>query len=212
MALSAAGCEAMMQALVPGFEPRTLASLEEVAAGVAWTGEADPQVRARVERAASIFPRRRELDVPEMPGVVSAVFKREVADVHRELFAAERDRYGDNVRIKVEQALNIGGDEYVDGLRAREEFRERMAAACEDIDLLMTPTVAFVAPTNDLDDLAIRDAVIRFTLPFNALGWPALALPCGVAEHGLPASIQLVSPRGDDALVLAAGRTLEAAR
>ncbi len=44
----------------------------------------------------------------------------------------------------------------------------------------------------------------------RALGWPALALPCGGAEDGLPASIQLAGRRDADALVLAAGRLLEA--
>jgi aspartyl-tRNA(Asn)/glutamyl-tRNA(Gln) amidotransferase subunit A len=52
---------------------------------------------------------------------------------------------------------------------------------------------------------------VRNTLPFNALGWPALALPCGAAEDGLPASVQLVGPAGADALVLAAGERLAAA-
>jgi aspartyl-tRNA(Asn)/glutamyl-tRNA(Gln) amidotransferase subunit A len=42
------------------------------------------------------------------------------------------------------------------------------------------------------------------------LGWPALALPAGPAEAGLPASLQLVGRPGDDALVLAAGEALEA--
>ena len=37
-----------------------------------------------------------------------------------------------------------------------------------------------------------RADFVRFTFPFNALGWPALALPCGAAEDGLPASIQIV--------------------
>ena len=53
--------------------------------------------------------------------------------------------------------------------------------------------------------------MIQFTFPFNALGWPALALPCGAAEDGLPASIQLVGRPGDDALVLAAATALERA-
>ena len=39
---------------------------------------------------------------------------------------------------------------------------------------------------------------------------PALALPCGPAEDGLPASVQLLGKVGDDATVLAAGRLLEA--
>ena len=53
--------------------------------------------------------------------------------------------------------------------------------------------------------------MIRLTYPFNALGWPALALPCGPAEDGLPASVQLAAPLGEDARVLAAGALLERA-
>jgi Asp-tRNA(Asn)/Glu-tRNA(Gln) amidotransferase A subunit family amidase len=68
-----------------------------------------------------------------------------------------------------------------------------------------------VAPPADTDELKIRDAAIRFTYPFNVLGWPALAIPFGTAENGLPASVQLAGRPGDDALVLAAGEQLERA-
>ena len=63
----------------------------------------------------------------------------------------------------------------------------------------------------EIGDLEVREALISRTYPFNLLGWPALALPCGSAEDGLPASVQLVGGPGQDALVLAAGRLLEAA-
>jgi aspartyl-tRNA(Asn)/glutamyl-tRNA(Gln) amidotransferase subunit A len=71
--------------------------------------------------------------------------------------------------------------------------------------------MAMVAPPAGVGDLALRDAVLRLTFPWNVVGAPALALPCGPAEHGLPASIQLVGRAGDDRLVLAAGRMLERA-
>jgi Asp-tRNA(Asn)/Glu-tRNA(Gln) amidotransferase A subunit family amidase len=58
-------------------------------------------------------------------------------------------------------------------------------------------------------DLILREPMTRFTFPFNATGQPALALPRGPAEDGLPASMQLVGRRGEDALVLAAGRLFE---
>src|SRR5204863_8079615 len=91
------------------------------------------------------------------------------------------------------------------------EYRERAAQAFNGFDLLLTPTLAFVAPPAFESDLEIRKAVIRFTYPFNALGWPALALPCGAVEDGLPASIQLVARHSEDALVLGAGALLERA-
>jgi aspartyl-tRNA(Asn)/glutamyl-tRNA(Gln) amidotransferase subunit A len=76
---------------------------------------------------------------------------------------------------------------------------------------VVTPTLAMVAPPVGVGDLALRDRMIQFTFPFNATGAPALALPCGAAEDGLPASVQLVGKPLDDALVLAAGRLLEQA-
>ena len=77
------------------------------------------------------------------------------------------------------------------------------------LDLLLGPTQPTVALPDDVDERAVRESVIRFTIPFNSLGWPALALPCGPAEDGLPASVQLVGRPGDDGLVLAAAKALE---
>jgi aspartyl-tRNA(Asn)/glutamyl-tRNA(Gln) amidotransferase subunit A len=47
------------------------------------------------------------------------------------------------------------------------------------------------------------------TKPFNALGWPALALPAGRDRDGLPLSLQIVSLSGNDAVVLRAAAALE---
>jgi aspartyl-tRNA(Asn)/glutamyl-tRNA(Gln) amidotransferase subunit A len=86
-----------------------------------------------------------------------------------------------------------------------------MAALTEHVDLVLTPTVGMVAPPTGIGDLALRERMIELTFPWSAVGAPALALPCGPAEDGLPASVQLAGRPGDDALVLAAGRLLERA-
>jgi aspartyl-tRNA(Asn)/glutamyl-tRNA(Gln) amidotransferase subunit A len=207
------GCERMLAALVPRYEARELESLEELTVGVARLDEAEPLVRACVEAAAALFPRRRPLELPHAEESYD-LFMSEVADVHRELFAEEADLYGDDVRIKVERCLAVGEDEAAAGERSRELYRERVAELTEGLDLVLTPTLPVVAPPLDRGtpgDLDVRERLISFTYPFNALGWPALALPCGIAEDGLPASVQLAAPAGGDALVLAAGRLLEAA-
>ena len=94
---------------------------------------------------------------------------------------------------------------------ARPNPSEQCLERLDGVDLLLTPTTPFVAPPADTDELTIRDAAIRFTYPFNVLGWPALAIPFGTAENGLPTSVQLAGRPGDDALVLAAGEQLERA-
>jgi aspartyl-tRNA(Asn)/glutamyl-tRNA(Gln) amidotransferase subunit A len=208
MARSVAACIEMMQALADGFEPMTVESFQEIEAGVAWLGLADHLVYDRVREATELFPRRREIDFPLAEGI-AAVFMTEVASVHRDLFAEFADSYGENVRTKVERCLAVTDAEYERGLRAREELRERAEGALEDVDLVLTPTLGFVAPRLPVDDLEIRDATIRFTYPFNAYGWPALALPCGPAEDGLPASLQIAGRPGSDALVLAVGDLVE---
>jgi aspartyl-tRNA(Asn)/glutamyl-tRNA(Gln) amidotransferase subunit A len=117
------------------------------------------------------------------------------------------------VRIKLERCLAVGDAEVERAAQARKEYRECAEAAVADVDLVLTPTLPCVAPkvgAGGTGDLGVREALIRFTYPFSLLGWPALALPCGSAEDGLPASLQIAAPAGRDALVLAAGMLAEA--
>ena len=208
MASSVEGCERLMRTLAPGFEPVEFESLEELEVGVAWLDRADPLVRERVQEVASLFPRRREIELPLAPAN-RADFMREVADVHRALFSGNEELYGENVRGKIERCLRVDDAEVAAAERERAEYRERFVEAVGGLDLLVTPTVLLVAPPDDADELALRLPATDHTYPFNSLGWPALALPCGPAEDGLPASVQLAAPSGQDARVLAAGRLLE---
>ena len=207
MARDVAGCARMMEALTPGLTLEEL-ELEDVEVGVAWTELADPEVQARVEAAAELFPRRHRIDLP-LPDHFYDAFSREVADVHRELFLEHADSYGDNVRQKVERCLEVSDAEYERATTQRERYRERLAEAAAGVDLVLTPTLTCVAPPAPSDELALRDDLIRLTFPFNATGWPAAALPCGAAEHRLPASVQLAAPPGQDARVLAVAAALE---
>jgi Asp-tRNA(Asn)/Glu-tRNA(Gln) amidotransferase A subunit family amidase len=208
MASSVEGCERLLRALVPDFEPVLLESLEELEVGIAWVDRAEPLVRQRVDEVAALFPGRRELALPLAPAN-RADFMREVADVHGALFPGNEQLYGENVRDKIERCLQVRDEEADAAERERADYCERVAEAVGELDLLVTPTVPFVAPPADVDELEIRAAAISLTYPISSLGWPALALPCGPADDGLPASVQLAAPAGRDARVLAAGRLLE---
>jgi aspartyl-tRNA(Asn)/glutamyl-tRNA(Gln) amidotransferase subunit A len=208
MARSVEECAAMMDALVPGFERASLASLEDVPVGVAWTEHAEPLVRLRVEESAARFPDRRSVDPPLADGA-RTVFMREAADVHRELFAEHADLYSANVAAKLETCFAVTEGEYEAGLRARETYRDQMSELFDEIDLIVTPTLPFVAPSAGQDERELRGKLTLLTWPFNVIGTPSLALPCGAAEDGLPASVQIAGRPGADALVLAAAGLLE---
>jgi aspartyl-tRNA(Asn)/glutamyl-tRNA(Gln) amidotransferase subunit A len=184
MATTVTECIEAMRALAPGFE---LPSGAEPTIATAWG--ADERLGAALD-----FP---------LPEHLGPAFMREVADVHRELFAEHRDAYGDNVRTKVERCLAVTDDEAAAARRRRDEYRERAEAAFAGFDLLITPTLGIEPPPADVDELSVREAMIRFTFPFNCLGWPALSLPLGGT------SVQIVGRPGDDGLVLAAGLSLE---
>jgi aspartyl-tRNA(Asn)/glutamyl-tRNA(Gln) amidotransferase subunit A len=208
MARTVVRCESMLSALVPELERKVVESFEDLSVGVAWLDEAEPLVTARVKAAAAHFPRQRNLDWPRPS--IDALFMSEVAEVHRELYSENAELYGEDVAGKIERCLSVTDAEASNAARARDEYRERCSELMDGVDLLLTPTLQSVAPAVGIGDIALREGLVRNTLPFNTLGWPALAIPCGPAEDGLPASIQLVGRSGSDALVLAAGELLSA--
>jgi aspartyl-tRNA(Asn)/glutamyl-tRNA(Gln) amidotransferase subunit A len=208
MASTVPGCIELMQALVPGFETAVVESLEELDVGVAWLDEADPLVRERVNEASARFPRSRAVDFPFPDPDENKLFMREVADVHRGLYPEYEEDYGESIRWKLELCAAVTDGEVRTAERLRAEYRERCEEAFDGFDLLITPTMAGVAPLATADERELRGRGIRFTYPFNCLGWPALAIPCGPAEEGLPSSVQLIGRPGDDFRVLAAGALL----
>ena len=186
MARDVAGCIELMRGLVPDFSVDEI-SLDDLSLAVAW---GDVPVRGTTVEFPTAEP-------------VGPAFMREVGDVHRELYAEHAELYGENIRGKIERCLAIGDAEYDAAVRARAEHAERAFAAVDGFDLLVTPTLSIDPPPADVVEVEIRSELTLFTFPFNALGWPVLALPAGRG------SAQVIGRPGDDALVLAAGLELE---
>jgi aspartyl-tRNA(Asn)/glutamyl-tRNA(Gln) amidotransferase subunit A len=207
MARDVGGCIDLMRMLAPEVE---LQAADGLRVGVAWGDRCDSHIRARLVEAAGAFESWEPVEFP-IAEAVGAAFMREVGDVHRELYPENAELYGENIRGKIERCIDVTEGEYAEALQARAEHAERAEEALEGFDLLLAPTLAFVPPPADIVETQLRAELVRFTFPFNALGWPALALPAGAAENGLPASVQIVGRSGDDGLVLAAGLALEAA-
>jgi len=130
------------------------------------------------------------------------------------------DRIGPDVRRRLEMGTRIpaGVPDKARDFGAR--WRAELDRAFEQVDLLALPGAEIFPPALDA---AKAPAPNPFATPFNLAGGPALVLPVpvprGVAgdapvtAHGdvFPASIQIAGPHRSEALILAAGATVESA-
>ncbi len=184
MAASVEGCLRLLEALAGGFEPIGAIRPPSCSIGVAWL---DKPIR-RCRRAGRGGPRtpksaaRVHLPLPEP--AENALFMREVADVHRGLFPERADEYGEGIRWKLERCQEVSDGE-VATARGSGATTSSGAPSFEGFDLLVTPTVAIEPPAADADERELRGRGIRLTYPFDVLGWPALALPCGLTRRRL---------------------------
>jgi amidase len=94
-------------------------------------------------------------------------------------------------------------------------LRRALDQVFDEVDLLLTPTVPRVAvelPDGPLTPVEAMSRIVSETVlagPVNVTGHPALAVPSGRDEQGLPTSAQVIGPRWADRRVLAAGAAIE---
>ena len=127
----------------------------------------------------------------------------EAAAHHAPLLRAHYDDYGEFCRGRLVAAFTFSAQDYLGAQRLRHWIRMRWDAACRHVDLLSLPCQPGVAPLLDMP------ASTDLTNLFNALGWPAISVPCGDGEHGLPLAVQLVAKPWDEATLLRAARAVE---
>jgi 2-dehydropantoate 2-reductase len=147
-----------------------------------------------------------EVDIPELDvadDALGAVVIKEAYDVHRRVFEAEADRYGPGTRALLELGRTMDEAAYRAGLEAVAEVRAGFDRVLGQVDVLAGPTVAFTAPPEDPPFGAPEGALeARYTGPPNLAGVPAVSVPCGAGDNGLPVGLQLAAARDADALVL----------
>ena len=115
----------------------------------------------------------------------------------------------------------MSGADYVQATQAAHRLGRRMAAFHQSYDVLLTPALGTLPPRLGWIDMMLEDAdeywnrvfsFSPFTVWFNITGQPGITLPMGVNETGLPISVQLVAPYGDEATLIRLAAQLETAR
>jgi aspartyl-tRNA(Asn)/glutamyl-tRNA(Gln) amidotransferase subunit A len=155
-----------------------------------------------------------EVNEVELDGVEEAfqiwlpIRKAEATAFHLKWLDSHPEMYGDDARRLLNEGRQVTGVEYVSAQNARPPLMERFMTSMRNIDFIVVPTTSIPAPPIGRSsvmagskEVNVRTALLRFTVPFNVVGFPAISVPAGASE-GLPVGIQMVAKPFDESVLL----------
>jgi aspartyl-tRNA(Asn)/glutamyl-tRNA(Gln) amidotransferase subunit A len=172
-----------------------------------WGEDLHPEIAAAWGRVTAGLPRTPFPERRRMGDVARAILNVEAASVHRRWLEECPDRYGADVRQRLESAQEASRQDYVRALLEQSRVRVEVEAAMEGWDAVLVPVTRVPAPRIGEDH--DRADLTAYTRPFNATGQPVIALPAPV--DGLPVGVQVVGHLGEEARLVAVALALELA-
>lgn len=139
--------------------------------------------------------------------------------LHKQFLDHQGEQYQPGVWAKILAGQDITEAAYQSNVASLEELRAAAASCFDDVDFIITPAID--GEVTAWDELGPGSAAkfMRYSLPFNVLGWPAVTLPIGAvfdrsswkthcdspsgaAPQAKPASVQIVgAPDSDEKLL-----------
>ena len=124
---------------------------------------------------------------------------------------------GPNVRANVEEGLRYTAEDVAAASVAQTQMYRRWQEFFRHHDVILSPAITISPrPWSELYPAQIDGRATRTYFHWLALaygvtlvGHPAISLPVGLDRHGMPFGLQIVGPRGGDALVLSVAAALE---
>jgi aspartyl-tRNA(Asn)/glutamyl-tRNA(Gln) amidotransferase subunit A len=180
----------------------------------------DPEVREAVGGAVRDLEKlgleRLDVSIPEVryQGTCrDVVLYVEAAAYYEASLRKTPEGFSESARELLQLGSLIRGTEYLTAQRARRRVLQAFREAFDRFDVLVTPTVPVTAPRIGEETLSngeeLRPALLRLVTPFNTVGFPALSLPCGYTEAGLPVGLQLAARPYKEALLLKVAHAYE---
>jgi aspartyl-tRNA(Asn)/glutamyl-tRNA(Gln) amidotransferase subunit A len=180
--------------------------------------DVESSVRAAIASAESLGAVVKPVTVPDMEAlnVVARIVLLAEASAVMEPFRERRGEFGPDVLALLDQGRLLPATDYVNAQRLRRGMRREFDRLWSEVDCLFTPATPNTAPrigdtTVRLGgrDEDVRLAATRLVRGINALGLPALSLPCGLGGSRLPIGLQIVGPAFEETLILRVGAALE---
>jgi aspartyl-tRNA(Asn)/glutamyl-tRNA(Gln) amidotransferase subunit A len=206
-------------AVVPDYSAALTRDIEGARLGIPqefYFEQLDPEVRDSVRSAIQTLERAgaqvEEISLPLSKYAAAAgrmISSTESAEIHEKFLKTRSADYSPDVRAGVIVGQFILGKHYMKAQRLRSLIRQEMAAALRRVDALVTPTVPIPAPrigqaAVDIgqETVDVVSVLSRLTRPANLTGFPAISVPCGFTQGGLPIGLQFVGRPFAEATIL----------
>lgn len=196
-----------------GYVPGENVALRGVRVGVPrnyYFERVDPEVAAAVKRtietAERLGARAVDIEVPDMVALTQAGATCLLAEAAAALrpYLDRRGDFGEDVLGRLDQGRAILAIDYLEALRVRRKIGREFAKLWDRVDCLFTPSTPMTAPIigeklvkfqgeSHRREEEVRAAATRFTRGMNALGLPAISIPCGFSNSSLPIGLQIIA-------------------
>jgi len=135
---------------------------------------------------------------------------------HEEYFAHGAGRYQIPTRRSLQNGANLKAADYIRSLWKLELIRRTIDDAFTDFDLVVLPTRRHTPRTVDAsikreESDKPRNPELENTGQFDIYGIPAISVPCGFTNAGLPVGLMIAGPRFSESRVLALANAYERA-
>jgi Asp-tRNA(Asn)/Glu-tRNA(Gln) amidotransferase A subunit family amidase len=189
-----------------------------------WFNHATPDIvsacEAMLKTLENAGAQIREIEIPELEAgrIAHAVtILSEMANEMEKYRAGHGREHAPDVRINLAIGRACTSRDYLQAQRIRTRTMAHFANALKQVDGIVTPATAITAPPIRGDvmpdgesDLSVVTEAMRFIIPGNFTGLPAISFPAGYDSHGLPIGYQVMGKHWREHTLLRIARAAEA--
>jgi len=211
---------------VPDYRKEMMRGVRGVRLGIPrqyFFDDIDPEIRQAVDKAIRELERLGattvEVDIPNLDSCAAMeahITLAEATSYHEPYLQRQPGDYSQEVRVNLEAGRYLLGTDYVTSQRARTLLQHNFNEAFKHADVIVSPTLPAFPPrvgevwvqSGKLRENVV-DAFLRFNIPYDLTGFPAISIPCGFGANGLPVGLQIAGKAFDETTILSVANAYE---